>query len=161
MLVKLLKFRFTAGILLFAVSFAMIGCANTTKQEEGAVIGAVLGGVIGREMGDDDSSGERNTKMLLGALVGGMIGSKIGEYMDDTDRLKAGQVLETNPTGVGSSWVNPDSNYAYTVTPEKTYYADSGPCREYTTQAIIGGKSETIYGTACRQDDGSWQTVSN
>ena len=38
--------------------------------------------------------------------------------------------------------------------------SDSGPCREYTIDAIIGGKTEQIYGTACRQSDGSWKTVS-
>jgi len=35
--------------------------------------------------------------------------------------------------------------------------ADSFPCREYTLEALIGGQPETIYGTACRQADGSWK----
>ena len=157
MLLKLSKMQISLSILFAVCSFIFLGCASTSKQDEGAVIGAVIGGVLGSELGDKDSRGERNTKILLGALIGGAIGSKIGEYMDDTDRLKAGQVLETNRSGVGTTWVNPDSQYKYTMTPTKTYSSDSGPCREYTTEAVIGGKVETIYGTACRQNDGSWQ----
>ena len=157
MLMKLLDMKVMASILLLTCSFTLLGCAGTTKQEEGMVIGAVLGGVLGSEMGDDDRRGRRDMKILVGALIGGMIGSEIGKYMDDTDRLKAGRVLEANPTGVGTTWVNPDSNYKYTVTPTNTYTAQSGPCREYTTEAIIGGQVETVYGTACRQADGSWQ----
>jgi len=43
------------------------------------------------------------------------------------------------------------------VTPTKTYETAAGPCREYTIDAIIGGSTEKIYGTACRQADGSWK----
>jgi surface antigen len=38
----------------------------------------------------------------------------------------------------------------------KTYH-DGSICREFSTTAIIDGKSETVYGTACQQRDGSWQ----
>ena len=30
-------------------------------------------------------------------------------------------------------------------------------CREYRTVATIDGRSERLYGTACRQPDGSWR----
>lgn len=33
-------------------------------------------------------------------------------------------------------------------------------CREFRTTANIGGRSQWVYGTACRQPDGTWQTVS-
>jgi len=38
--------------------------------------------------------------------------------------------------------------------------ADGSFCREYTSMAEVGGKSETAYGRACRQDDGSWKIAS-
>ncbi len=31
-------------------------------------------------------------------------------------------------------------------------------CREYQRTITIGGKTETAYGTACRQPDGTWKT---
>ena len=69
--------------------------------------------------------------------------------------------LETVRTGVSSEWVNPDTEYEYSVTPTRTYESDAGtPCREFTMDADIGGKTEQVYGTACRQADGSWKMQS-
>lgn len=45
------------------------------------------------------------------------------------------------------------------MTPTKIYETTSGPCREYTIDALIGGKKEKVYGTACRQPDGSRKIV--
>lgn len=33
-------------------------------------------------------------------------------------------------------------------------------CREYTTEIMVNGQTQEAYGQACRQDDGSWQIVS-
>ena len=92
-----------------------------------------------------------------GALTA--IGGSIGRTMDETDRRNTVAALENVRTGVPSSWVNPDTGYEYVVTPTQTYEAETGPCREYTLDAEIGGKTEQIYGTACRQADGSWVVV--
>lgn len=35
------------------------------------------------------------------------------------------------------------------------YEASAGPWREYTIDAVFGERSEKVYGTACRQVDGS------
>ncbi len=80
--------------------------------------------------------------------------------MDDTDRLKTAHTLETVRTGVSSEWKNPDTGNEYRVTPTRTYETIEGPCREYTLDATIAGKPETVYGTACRQPDGSWRVDS-
>jgi surface antigen len=45
------------------------------------------------------------------------------------------------------------------VVPTRTYQTAEGPCCEYTIDGTIGGKPEKIYGTACRQPDGSWRTT--
>jgi len=86
-----------------------------------------------------------------------MIGGAIGRSMDETDRLRTAASLETVRTGVPSTWRNPDTGNQYVVTPTKTYESASGPCREYTIDAVIGGKKQKVYGTACRQPDGSWK----
>jgi len=78
--------------------------------------------------------------------------------MDDTDRLKTAHSLETVRTGVPSRWKNPDSGNSYTVVPTKTVETATGPCREYTIDAIVAGELEKVYGMACRQADGSWKT---
>jgi surface antigen len=73
--------------------------------------------------------------------------------------MRTAQTLETVRTGVPSTWQNPDSGYQYEVTPTRTYETAGTPCREYTVDAVIGGKREQVYGTACRQADGSWKVM--
>jgi surface antigen len=139
------------------LSLAMLGCANQGPNEQsGMVIGGILGGVIGHQVGH----GRGNTMAtVIGTIAGAAIGSSIGQKMDELDRMKMNASLETVRTGVKSEWKNPDTNYEYAVTPTRTYETAQGPCREYTLDASIGGKTEQIYGRACRQADGSWKIV--
>lgn len=132
------------------------GCANYQSQQEqsGMVIGGLLGGVLGSQVGRGDG---RTTAIVLGTLAGAAIGGSIGHSMAETDKLKTAHALENVRTGVPTSWKNPDSGNEYMVVPTRTYEASSGPCREYTIDAVVAGKKDKIFGTACRQPDGSWQ----
>lgn len=143
---------------LLASVIGMSGCATTGQRQNeqaGVIIGGILGGVLGSQVGKGDG---RTAAIILGTLVGASIGGAIGQSMDDTDRLKTAHSLESVRTGVPTSWNNPDTGNAYTVTPTRTYEVAAGPCREYIIDAVIGGKKEKVYGTACRQSDGSWKT---
>ena len=80
--------------------------------------------------------------------------------MDANDRMRVSQTLETVRTGVPARWHNPDTGNDYTMVPTQTYESASGPCREYTIDAVIGGRKDQVYGTACRQPDGSWKIKS-
>jgi surface antigen len=141
---------------LVAVSvLALAGC-ETTKEQQGQVIGAIAGGLLGNQVG---SGSGRTAATIAGTILGGFVGGNIGRQMDDGDRYRAGQALESTPTYQSTSWQNPDTGNRYSVTPTKTYYSDSRPCREYTTEAWIDGRQETVYGTACRQSDGTWQAA--
>lgn len=131
------------------------GCASEgPKEQAGTIIGGVLGGVLGAQVGEGHG---RTVAIIAGALAGAAIGGSVGKSMDDNDRRKVAQTLEGVRTGVPATWRNPDTGVHYSVTPTRTYDTASGPCREFTTEAIIGGKRETVYGTACRQPDGSWR----
>lgn len=144
---------------LVLICFIIInGCAATGQRQNeqaGVIIGGVLGGVLGSQVGKGDG---RTAAIIVGTLVGASIGGSVGRSMDDTDRLKTAHSLETVRTNVPTSWRNPDSGNEYTVTPTRTYEDNTGPCREYTVDAKVGGKKEQVYGTACRQPDGSWET---
>jgi len=39
----------------------------------------------------------------------------------------------------------------------RTCGASSGPCREYTLDAVVAGKKDKLIGATCRQPVGSWQ----
>jgi surface antigen len=134
----------------------LTGCQELTRQQTGAVIGGVAGGVLGNQIGHGSG---RTAAVIGGTLVGALVGGAIGRNMDENDRHHAQQALEYTPTHESTSWRNPDTGNAYTVTPIKTYETAEGPCREYETDATIDGRHEVVTGRACRNADGSWRTV--
>nr|VFJ97183.1 MAG: Surface antigen [Candidatus Kentron sp. H]VFJ97536.1 MAG: Surface antigen [Candidatus Kentron sp. H]VFK03206.1 MAG: Surface antigen [Candidatus Kentron sp. H] len=142
---------------LIVTGLALGGCVTPTKEQTGTVLGGTLGGLLGSQVGGGSG---KTAATIVGTLAGAMVGGSVGRYMDETDRFKTAQSLETTPTGTSSSWRNPDTGYQYTMTPTDTYETDTGPCREYSMDATIGDGQEKIYGTACRRPDGSWEIKS-
>ncbi len=139
------------------IGAGLTGCANQPTQEQtGMVVGGVLGGVLGSQVGRGHGS---TAGTILGSIAGASIGGAIGRSMDDTDRMRTGMALENVRTGVPSTWRNPDTGNAYTVVPTRTYETAQGPCREYTVDAVVAGRKDKVYGTACRQSDGSWRAT--
>jgi len=140
-----------------ALGLALSGCESPPSQRQsGTVIGGVLGGALGSQIGHGSG---RAAATVIGTLIGATIGGNVGRSMDQTDRLKTAQALETVRTGRSSSWRNPDTGAEYTVTPTRTRQAAEGPCREYTVDATVAGRPERVYGQACRQKDGSWRAA--
>jgi hypothetical protein len=68
-----------------------------------------------------------------------------------------GSVLEYNRTGQATAWQDPDTGNTFTTTPVRTHMTSAGPCREYIMSVMIGGQEQQAYGTACRENDGSWK----
>jgi outer membrane protein OmpA-like peptidoglycan-associated protein len=56
------------------------GCASTSHQTKGAVIGATSGGAIGAMIGN--AAGSTATGLVLGTMIGGAGGAVIGHQMD-------------------------------------------------------------------------------
>jgi len=63
-----------------ATAVSANGCASTSHQTKGAVIGAASGGAIGSLVGA--ATGSTATGLVLGTLVGGAGGAIIGHQMD-------------------------------------------------------------------------------
>lgn len=145
-------------IMISSVLMISILTACATKEETGTLTGALAGAALGSTIGDGRG---QVLAIWLGAVVGAHIGQTIGKYMDEQDRIQTSIAMENNRTNQPSSWRNPDTNYQYTVTPTRTLEntQGTGPCREFTVDAAIGGKTEQVYGTACRQQDGSWKII--
>jgi surface antigen len=139
------------------LALTLSGCETSpSQQQSGTIVGGVLGGVLGSQVGGGSG---RTAATVIGALIGASIGGNVGRSMDQTDRLKTAQALESTRTGASSAWRNPDTGASYKVTPTRTRPSAEGPCREYTVEATVGGRPETVYGQACRQKDGSWQVM--
>ncbi len=137
-------------------SLVTLTACNPTKQDVGTLIGTGAGAYAGSQIGNGTG---QLAAVAIGALLGGYIGGNIGQNMDDLDRYRTNSTLETSPTGNTVAWNNPDSGIDYKVTPTNTYEQASGPCRDYTTEAVIDGRAEVVHGTACRQSDVSWHAV--
>lgn len=147
---------------LMAASLAaalLAGCYSPPgrqQEQAGIVIGAIAGGLLGGQVGHGSG---RAAATIVGSMVGAVVGGNIGRVMDNSDRLNTALALENVRTGVPSHWRNPDTGHAYTVVPRRTYETAGGPCREYTIDAMVAGRPERVYGTACRQADGSWRAA--
>lgn len=147
-----MKSKLTLMIAL-AASLMLAGCQNMNKSTVGGAVGGVAGGVLGSNVGDGKG---RTAAIIAGSLLGAALGSHIGAEMDELDRRRANDALETYPTGRTSSWSNPDSGAEYSVTPTRTYQADNRPCREYEMDVYMDGQRDVVKGTACRNAQGEW-----
>lgn len=161
--------RFKKSVLAFAllafVAGGTSGCTDPngpfSKQNIGTVVGAAGGGVIGSRFGQGSG---KTAAIIGGTLLGAFVGNEIGASLDRADMAYLGQTqqraLESAPDNTQSAWRNPNSQNAGTVTPVRTYETGNGQyCREFQQTITVGGKTQSAYGTACRQPDGQWQIV--
>ena len=154
---KMLKFAAPIVLVL-----ALAACQGQgPKQTGGTLAGAGLGALLGSQIGGGKG---KLAAVAIGTLAGAFIGSEIGKSLDRADKQQmqrtSQSALEYNKAGQASSWSNPDNGHAGSVQPTRTYQTASGEyCREYQQTVTIGGKTESAYGTACRQPDGSWKVI--
>jgi surface antigen len=149
-------------VALVALSAAACSSDSGPKEVGGTAGGAVAGGLIGNMVGG--SAGNRVAGTLIGAALGGFLGNRIGAALDDADKRRAYaaqmQALETGPSGAPVAWRNPDSGRYGNVVPGPAYPVNGASCRQYTHTIYIGGQPQVERGTACRNPDGTWTTVS-
>ena len=156
--------KFSKFLLAGALVLSLGACEGNQygqKQTAGAVLGGIAGGLLGAQVG---SGKGQLAATAVGTLVGVYLGSEVGKSLDKADKLYAQQTaqtaLETNRLGQTSSWRNPDSGHGGSITPTRTYQTARGEsCREYQQTVTIAGKTETAYGRACRDADGTWRLM--
>jgi surface antigen len=156
--------RASVVVLLAVAGLGAAACSSDTGPKEvgGTVVGATAGGILGNLIGG--AAGNRVAGTLVGAAFGGFLGNRIGASLDDEDKRRAYaaqmQALETGPSGAPVAWRNPDSGRYGNVVPGPAYQANGTQCREYTHTVYIEGTPQTQRGTACRNPDGTWTTIS-
>lgn len=145
-----------------ALMLASCSADSGPKEAGGTAAGAVAGGLIGSAFGN--TPGTRLAGALVGATVGGFLGNRIGAALDDEDKRRAYaaqmQALETGPSGAPVAWRNPESGRYGNVVPGPAYQVNGESCRQYTHTVYIDGSPQTDRGTACRNPDGTWTTLS-
>ena len=156
-----MKFKTVAAAALIAL-FAT-ACSNSgygEKQTVGTVGGAAIGGLLGSQFG---SGTGQLVATGAGVFIGALVGSEIGRTMDEQDRMRADQAVNqahTAPVGETIAWNNPESGNSGAVTPVRDGTSTSGLyCREFQQTVTVNGGTESAYGTACREPDGTWRIV--
>jgi surface antigen len=146
-----------ALFVVFFTSLSLAGCQNMSNQDVGVLTGGVAGGLLGSTIGGGTG---KILAVAAGTIAGAIIGGSIGKNMDENDRMRVNAALDNNSVGQPAYWQNQRSGAAYRVTPVKNVNVNGNKyCREYRTTAIIAGKQQQMYGTACRQPDGTWKAV--
>jgi surface antigen len=154
--------RCVVAVLSAALSLAACSSDTGPKEVGGTVAGATTGALVGNAIGG--SAGNRLAGTLIGAAIGGFIGNRIGAALDDEDKRRAYaaqmHALETGPSGAPVAWRNPDSGRYGNVVPGPAYQINGAPCREFTHTIYVDSKPQIERGTACRNPDGTWSTMS-
>lgn len=148
---------FVAAILSSAI--ILTGC-QAGNETIGQATGAIAGGVIGNQVGGGSG---RVAATIAGALVGGVIGGSIGRGLDNRSKDAAlaaeYNALERGSAGQPVTWQGSNGTYGQVV-PQQPYQVGSQNCRRYTHTIYIDGTPQEASGTACRNSDGTWQTLS-
>ncbi len=147
------------------VALSLAACQGAgTKQTVGTMGGAAAGGLIGSQIG---SGKGRVAAIIAGVVIGGLIGNQIGKALDDQDRAYARQASQRSlnyaPTGSTSAWRNPQSGNSGNFRPTTGTYVGSGgrTCRDFEHEITLqNGQRDIVRGSACRNPDGSWETIS-
>ena len=136
-----------------ALLFLMLLASCANRAQTGAAGGAAAGALIGQAIGHNTGG------TLIGAAVGTMLGYIVGSEMDKYDRQQLDHMYERGVSNQRSTWVNPDTGNQYTVTPQPAYQEPSSRqvCRRAEIEAVIDGRPERTYSTACRNEYGQWE----
>lgn len=136
-----------------AIAMSMIGCAEVQKAPVGTAAGAGVGALAGLALADSGAG------LLIGGLIGGTVGNLVGREIEDTDRSKMGEALDSGrPTTIRDE----EDGVILRVVPldRLDYYAGyEGPCREFLLEAETPVGYDEGYGVACKTD-GDWRIVS-
>lgn len=147
-------------LLIVSVCLVLVGCSTNTR-EQNTVAGAATGAVVGGLAGTLAHGSGAGAVIAAGAVVGAVVGGLIGHSMESSDTTRVYTVLNDNRVGQPTEWVNTRTGAHYWVVPMSEPMVIDGyqDCRKYRTTAIIKGKKRRIYGTACRQPDGTWLDI--
>jgi surface antigen len=157
--------------------------AGATAPAHADTLGTLLGAAGGAAVGSNIGKGKGNIAAIaVGTLLGAGIGDSISDgrlsrteerttvvtYDDYPSYGRGGRHHNRGHHGRGyqkpyytqsytNYWVNPQPNIVEVNNYQPMRYNDDEYCREFIQNVTIGGRTQQSYGTACRQEDGSWE----
>ncbi len=130
--------------------FALAACTTVTGPK---ISGSSSGGAL--------VSGSVNNAVLA-PMGNGILGNTAAQ-LASSDRRAAVEAeykaLEYAPKGTAVSWKGRSGKASGEVVAAQPYQVGSQNCRQYSHSLTIDGAPQTMRGTACRNDDGSWSPL--
>jgi len=103
-----------------------------------------------------------NEDMILKAMGEGLLGPAI-KQLPTKDRKLALEseytALENTLVGKSVNWRTATGEASGTVTAGQPYKVGSQDCRQYSHAFTINGVPQSIHGSACRNEDGTWSPL--
>ncbi|MBO6719164.1 MAG: hypothetical protein JJ913_14500 [Rhizobiaceae bacterium] len=134
-------------VVLITSALALAGCATSGGGGSGSLVGSFAGG-------------NRPASAGLAAIGNGLIGGSVGTSLAPEDRRLALEAeylaLEHTPAGRPVSWKGTNGDATGEVVANQPYRVGSQDCRQYAHTLVTSGRSQTVRGSACRNEDGSW-----
>lgn len=98
-----------------------------------------------------------------GAVSGGIAASELADALSADDMRKAVETefgaLEGAAAGSHNPWRGAGTGVSGIVIPGERYEIGRSQCRDYSHTVIVGGQTQQLRGTACRQANGEWRSV--
>ena len=143
-----------------AAAALLAGCQSITKEGAGNPA-ATFGGVINSQYGAP--ANQKLAQSGAGTMVGAFIGKEAKIQQADLPLAEgAAKRAYAAPVGERIFWNNPQTGNSGTITSTREGYNSAGTyCREYQQTVTVANQTELIYGTACKQADGTWKIITN
>jgi surface antigen len=123
----------------------------------GRLVGAAPGGFTGSQFGP---AKDTLSATAIGSLIEAAVGPQAADGIARSEEVCFSQSFEHVADRETVAWMDPVEGVHYAVTPTRTVKSSDGRyCREYAARATVNGQAAGIFGTACRQPDGSWELV--
>jgi surface antigen len=102
--------------------------------------------------------------VLLAASLWACAATRFEAALSDGDRAHMAAAvqaaLESDRTGEGRVWENPQTGRRGTVTPMRTWRDEDGrPCRDYQALFTVSNTARASYASACREPTGIWVEI--
>lgn len=154
--VRSLSSALLAWMLLGLAGLALTACETMgSKESMGTGLGGLFGVIAGSQVG---SGSGRTAAIIAGGAAGAWFGNVIGRRMDENDRRRVAEALETSRAGQSTTWKNEATGLQHTVTPAEIVARDGQQCRKFVQEAVVDGQPRKISGTACKRPEGqTWE----
>ncbi|MTI43716.1 surface antigen [Roseibium hamelinense] len=147
-----MKLRAFAPLILIAGGLAGCSALNASSDPQPAWNSSF--GAAGSAISD----AEANTAISV------LVDNELGQALEPSDRKAAAEAqkraLRARGVGVSVAWQNDATGRSGQVRPGPLYQVNETACREFTHEMVLNGKVLTARGTACQEDNGTWETIS-